>query len=47
MEFYEGESKNGKADGFGKLKYKNEDYYEGHFVAGLRNGYGKYFLKSG
>jgi len=42
---YEGECKNGKAEGVGKAT--GTDTYEGHFKSGLPNGEGKYIWKNG
>lgn len=42
---YEGECKNGKADGAGKAT--GEDVYEGNFKNGQPDGKGKYTWKNG
>ena len=42
---YEGDCKNGKADGNGKAM--GEDAYEGAFRSGLPDGKGKYTWKNG
>jgi hypothetical protein len=42
---YEGDCKNGKADGAGKAT--GEDFYEGNFRSGVPDGKGKYTWKNG
>lgn len=44
---YDGYWKEGKMHGKGKLSFENGDYFQGEFVAGVRNGVGTLFIKSG
>eukprot|EP00325_Prymnesiales_sp_UTEX-LB-985_P010600 CAMPEP_0174758588 /NCGR_PEP_ID=MMETSP1094-20130205/107838_1 /TAXON_ID=156173 /ORGANISM="Chrysochromulina brevifilum, Strain UTEX LB 985" /LENGTH=657 /DNA_ID=CAMNT_0015964515 /DNA_START=16 /DNA_END=1990 /DNA_ORIENTATION=- len=45
---YEGEWKGDKMDGYGKYKYKDSgDVFEGNFINGFREGFGKYTTKAG
>jgi len=42
---YDGGWKDKAADGYGVMKWQNGDRYEGDWVAGLREGKGKYLSK--
>ena len=44
---YEGETLNGKLDGFGKMSFYDGNVYEGYFACGKRNGKGKFTWKTG
>ena len=44
---YEGEFKNGKAEGKGALYYNNGDMYEGEFKQWLKEGKGIYYFNNG
>merc|ERR1712037_359438 len=43
---YDGGWKDKAAEGYGLMKWQNGDRYEGDWVAGLREGKGKYLSKS-
>merc|ERR1712001_766805 len=43
---YDGGWKDKAAEGYGVMKWQNGDRYEGDWVAGLREGKGKYMIKS-
>ena len=40
--FYIGETKGGKPEGYGQRYGRNGSYYEGHWVKGMRDGFGFY-----
>jgi len=44
---YRGEQKKGKAEGYGRLQFKNGDFYEGQFEAGEFCGKGSFTYKNG
>lgn len=44
---YEGETINGKFDGYGKVTYLNKDIYEGEWSNDFKNGYGKMIYSNG
>lgn len=44
---YEGNWKEGKMHGRGKLSFENGDFFQGEFKNGERNGTGILYLKSG
>lgn len=46
-EKYEGDFKNGKAEGKGIFYYNNGDIYEGEFKNWMKEGYGIYYYKDG
>lgn len=47
QEYYEGEWKNDKMNGYGIYHYSNGDVYEGDWVDDMQCGYGKYFFTDG
>ena len=46
-DWYEGETKNGKPEGYGVYYWKAGGYWYGKWENGSRNGYGVYFSKDG
>ena len=44
---YEGEWKDGKKTGLGKMTFASGDYYEGSFVEGVPNGQGRFVYVNG
>jgi len=44
---YKGETENLKMRGKAVLRYENEDIYDGSFVKGTREGFGRYNYKNG
>jgi len=46
-EYYVGEWKDDKMNGFGSYTYTNGDVYEGEFLEGMHNGTGKYLFTDG
>lgn len=47
QEYYEGEWKNDKMNGYGIYHYSNGDVYEGDWVDDMQSGYGKYYFTDG
>lgn len=46
-EWYDGEWKNDKMEGYGVYHYSNGDIYEGYWANNMHNGYGKYTFTDG
>lgn len=47
LEYYDGEWKDDKMDGYGVYLYSNGDKYEGYWTEGCQNGKGKYTFTDG
>jgi hypothetical protein len=47
QEYFEGDWKEDKMDGFGVYHYSNGDVYEGEWKENMHNGFGKYFFTDG
>jgi hypothetical protein len=44
---FEGQFKNNKINGIGKVTFHNGDWYEGSFIDGKKTGSGKYMFIDG